>query len=216
MTKKTTKTTKTESRLSAALTELFIKVETDQNNLEDLIAKGSAAVTTFNGSTEALLCAILNPPKNWQFAKEENPYDKVKQAVADRAADKGEKVTLPEGSIAGGRWRALARKSEEPLTRLAGRLAGRLSTLMSKGKESSTKTSGKTSAKAEKSDKVGKAWEEGHSAGMAKMGVIILAAISAKKSLKEIENAIKEATSPKDREAAAARIKELLAAKKAA
>lgn len=219
---KSSKSTKKTIRLSAALTDLFVKVESDQNNLEDLMAKGSAAVAAFNGSTEALLRGILNPPENWQFPADSKPYEAVKKAVADRAADKGEKVTLPEGSIAGGKWRAVARESDEPLTRLAGMLAGRLSTLMSKGKDgSSAKTKNKgdkgdKGKKADKGDLVGKAWDEGYRAGMADMGVTILTAISAKKSLKEIAEAIMENTTVEEREAAAARIKEALAAKKAA
>lgn len=117
--------------LSETMTALFCKAETDLDTLEKAEKSGISAKATFDGSSEDLLRAILNPGDNWNIAKDSDPYGKVKAAIIDRAHDLKRKLEIP-GSIASGKWRAQARESEDQLIRLAGRLAGRLSTLMSK------------------------------------------------------------------------------------
>lgn len=202
------------------LINLFVATFADLDKLETVERDGLAATVAFEASSKNLLATILKT-KTWVFAEDRKVYDEVKGAILAYAKSVGETPEIP-GSIAGGKFRAEARKSDDRFIRLAGRLAGRLSTLVSNAKKAAAekankgKTTGKSKNKADKGDKVGKAWEEGYRAGVADMGVTILAAISAKKSLKEIAEAIMANTTVEERDAAAVRIKEMVAAKKKA
>lgn len=224
MNKKSTKTTKTTKTTETAtvLANLFGVAVADLKKLEEAESNGLAAVAAFGTSSENLLKAILpETEKPWVFAEDLKPYDIVRDSIVRYAHETGDKNFKIESSIAGGKYRAAARESDNELVRLSGRLAGRLSTLISNAKkakeESSDKTKGKSSGKGEKGDKYARGFDDGFMLGRADLVLDLLDAFPKDKAIaafiKEQKISAKVLAEARERRASAAAS---AAAKKAA